>query len=77
MSYDEHQAALADAIAKVTGVDFVTHYVVVAATASADEEGTHMVTSPGLPLWQAHGLLSFEAHATVPQPFYAEDEDDD
>lgn len=77
MTYSEHQSELADVLAKISGADFVTHYVVVAATASADSETTHLITSPGLPLWMAHGLLSYEAASAQPQPFWAVDEDDE
>lgn len=67
-SYEEHQSELQNAITAVTGRPVVTHYVLVAAT--LDGEGdveTHLITSPGLPLWQTHGLLSYEASYTSPQ----------
>lgn len=77
MTYSEHQGELADVLAKMAEVDFVTHYVVVAATATAESEGTHLITSPGLPLWMAHGLLSYEAASTQPQPFWTLDDDEE
>ena len=71
---------IADAIAERMEAPMVTHYVVVAAL--IDENGTETtacIPSPGLPLWMQHGLLAYEAAASVPQPIYqlAEDEDDD
>lgn len=69
-----------DAIRDKIGAAFVTRYVVVASVVEeSGEEGTVLLTSPDLPQWMAHGLLSYEAHATIPQPFYeyAEDEDED
>lgn len=77
-TYDEHQAALGAAIGAVTGRPMVTHYVVVAAVIDQDgEPETHTITSPGLPLWMAHGLLSYEAAATTPQPAWADTEEDE
>ncbi len=74
-TYDDNQAELADVIGKVAGASMVTHYVVVVAVIDSDgDETTHLITSPGLPLWQAHGLLSFEAAGTIPQPVWANDE---
>ena len=76
-TYDEHQAALSDAIRAVAGGSIVTHYVVVAAVIDEDGDGpTHTITSPGLPLWMTHGLLSYEAAATTPQPPWAYQEDE-
>ena len=72
---------IGDALAASIDVPFVTHYAAVAAAVMEDgTEITHLVTSPGLPLWMAHGLLSYEAAALIPQPEYErpdEDEDDD
>ena len=72
---------IADAIAQAADGAFVTHYVVVAALIDEDGEPlTYTMTSPGLPLWMRHGLLSYEAAAAIPQPEYErpdEDEDDD
>ena len=61
------------------GFFFVTHYAAVVAAVMEDgTEITHLVTSPGLPLWMAHGLLSYEAAASTPQPnWMAPDEDED
>ncbi len=76
-TYDDNQAELADVIGKVAGASMVTHYVVVAAVLDSDgDETTHLITSPGLPLWQAHGLLSFEAAATNPPPVWTDDGED-
>lgn len=69
---------LGDAIAARIDAPLVTHYVVVAAVIEDDGgEITAMIPSPGLPLWMQHGLLSYEAAATVPQPFYEKGEDGD
>ncbi|MDQ3276480.1 MAG: hypothetical protein M3Q39_16005 [Actinomycetota bacterium] len=77
-SYTEHQAAIATAIAAVTGASMVTHYVVVAAVILADGvDTTATIVSPGLPLWQQHGLLSYEAGAATPEPAWALDEEED
>lgn len=74
-TYTEHQGALQDAITAVAGRPLVTHYVVVAATVDdGGEVETHLITSPNLPMWQAHGLLSFEAAHTTPQPAWATEE---
>lgn len=73
--YAEHQAELLDAIGAVAGRPIITHYVVVAASIADDGEvETHLITSPDLPMWQAHGLLSFEAAHTTPQPAWAQGE---
>lgn len=77
-TYDEHQGALQAAITGVVDQGgIVTHYVVVAAGITDDgDEYTTSITSPGLPLWMTHGLLSYEAAATVPQPIYDYPEED-
>lgn len=75
-AYQDHQAELANAIAKVSDAAFVTQYVVVAAVTHPNgEDSTHLITSPNLPLWQTHGLLSYEAAATAPQPTWTLKED--
>ena len=71
---------IADAIAECMEAPIVTHYVVVAAVINTEGvEETALIPSPGLPRWMQHGLLAYEAAASVPQPFYQlhEDEDDD
>lgn len=69
---------IADAIADAAEVSFVTHYVVVAATVDPDgNSGTHLIPSPGLPLWMQHGLLAYEAAASIPQPFYQKFDDEE
>ena len=70
---------IGDALAAAIDVPFVTHYAaVVAAVMDDGTEITHLVTSPGLPLWMAHGLLSYEAAASTPQPnWMAPDEEED
>lgn len=69
-AYEKHQAELTAAIAALAEGNFVSHYVVVAVTSTGTEDGTHLITSPDLPQWMCHGLLSYEAAATVPQPMY-------
>lgn len=81
-TYTEHQSALQDVIAKISDEHLITHYVVVAAGITDQGDAfTTTITSPGLPLWQKHGLLSYEATATQAQPEWTtyddEDEDDD
>ena len=67
-----------DAIREHIGAAFVTRYVVVASVVEeSGEEGTVLLTSPDLPQWMAHGLLSYEAHATIPQPFYDYPDEDE
>lgn len=71
---------IADAIAAHLEEPIVTHYVVVAAVINTEGvEQTALIPSPGLPLWMQHGLLAYEAAASIPQPIYqmSEDEDDD
>lgn len=69
MSYEEAQTALHNAISAVADGEFVTHYVVVAATITEDgETAVHSICTPGMPNWQRHGLLSYEASATESQP---------
>lgn len=66
--YDEHIHNLESAIAQATG-GLVTAWVTVAAVVADDGgEYLHTITSPGLPLWQRHGLLSTEAAASTNQP---------
>lgn len=75
--YEEHQQAIADAIGAVCDGALITHYVTVAAGINADgEEFTTTITSPGLPMWMTHGLLSYEAGATTPQPNWMQDDDE-
>lgn len=77
MSYEEHQQGLADAISKVADGGMVTHYVVVAAVVAEDGDSqVHSIVSPGLPYWMRHGLLSAEASATAPQPYWTIGEGD-
>ena len=67
-----------DAIRAKIGAAFVTRYVTVACIVEeSGEEGTTLLTSSDLPLWMAHGLLSYEAAATTPQPFYDYPDDDE
>lgn len=50
----------------------------VAETIEEDGEPTvHSLSSPGLPLWQRFGLLSWEAQGCVPQPLWSHTEDDE
>lgn len=68
-SYDEGQAGLANAISKIADDEIITHYVVVA----VDIEGcVHTISSPGLPYWMKHGLLSSSAAACLPTPNWVE-----
>lgn len=70
-----------DAIREHIGPDevaMVTHYVVTAAIIQPDgSEATITFPSPGMPLWQQHGLLSYEAAGLVPQPIYEQPDDDE
>ena len=64
---------LADAIATALGVPMVTRWVLVAEC--IDEDGEPQVWeghSPGLPMWQQWGLLSWIAQGLVPQPDWTE-----
>lgn len=70
-----------DAIREHIGADevaLVTHYVVTAAIIQPDgSEATITLPSPGMPLWQQHGLLSYEASGLVPQPIYEQPDEDE
>ena len=69
---------IADAIAAQCDGMYVTHYVVAAAVIDSEGEPlTVKMISPGLPLWMQHGLLSYEASATVAQPVWSHDDDDE
>lgn len=72
---NDKMSALHDALKDLMEVDFVTHFVIVAAGATAEDEGTYLIKSPGLPNWQAHGMLSYEAAAMAPQPIWSYDHD--
>jgi hypothetical protein len=75
----EHPSAdpLADAIRDAIGSPFVTHYVVVVSTIEANGEPcTGHISSPGMPLWMKHGLLSYEAAGLIPQPLYAAEDEE-
>ena len=75
--HGEHIPNLESAIARVTG-GLVTAWVTVAAVvADNGDQHIHTITSPGLPLWQRHGLLSTEAVASTNQPEWTFRGDDD
>lgn len=81
-TYQKHQVALQNAISAIADDGLVTHYVVVANIINNDgEDEFHTMTSPGMPQWQRHGMLSYEASAQEPQPnwtvHYLHDDDDE
>lgn len=54
-----------------------TAWVIVAAVAGEDgDDQLYTVTSPGLPFWQKHGLLSQGAHTSAGQPEWTIEEDE-
>lgn len=75
--YEEHVPRIESAITQATG-GLVTAWVTVAAViADNGDQHIHTITSPGLPLWQRHGLLSTEAAASTNQPEWTIEGDGD
>ena len=72
---EKFQAAIDQALAEHTE-GFPTAWVLVAAIAG-EEDILATYTSPRLPYWQKHGLLSQGALTTAGQPEWTHEEDDD
>ena len=73
----ESVTAIQQAVSDVTGDPIVTRYVIVAET--IDEDGAPALvslTSPGLPLWVASGMLRWQADTMGGQPGWTHDEDE-
>lgn len=69
--------SLEDEVRDHLDLPLLTHFVIVAAGVNDEgEKLTRLITSDEMPLWQAHGLLSSEAAATTPQPYWSEECDE-
>ena len=76
-NYHRAQSEIDAALYTLTDGGIPTAWVLVAAVATEDgDDQLHTLTSPGLPFWQKHGLLSQGAHTSAGQPEWTFDEEE-
>ena len=76
--YSRTQAEIDAALHALSDGGIPTAWVLVAAVAVEDgDDRLYTITSPGLPFWQKHGLLSQGALTTAGQPEWTYDDEDD